>query len=94
MAGMLLFIFYNKKLAFELTYQSTQDWSVLLWVCCMTANLYFNVVASRATDAWEKKYHAVAWGLPLAIAIVPFMAHQYGPAGAWWCVDLSGCRWL
>ncbi len=66
------------------------DWSVLVWVCCMTVNLYQNVVQSRATETWERRYHAAAWGFPFLIALVPFMAHQYGPAGAWcWIVDSS-----
>lgn len=74
---------------FQAFWMTMLDWSVLAWVCCMTFNLYINVVHQRATDGFERYYHLVAWGVPFALAIIPLAAQQYGPAGAWWYVRVE-----
>ncbi|KAK7090253.1 cyclic AMP receptor-like protein A isoform X2 [Littorina saxatilis] len=59
------------------------DWTVLLWVSCLTFNLYMNVIQTRTTEQWEKGYHAVCWGVPLIMSTLPFIGDHYGPAGVW-----------
>ncbi|XP_025079292.1 cyclic AMP receptor-like protein A isoform X2 [Pomacea canaliculata] len=64
------------------------DWTVLLWVACITFNLYMNVVRATSTERFEGVYHIVCWGLPLCMSLLPFINDHYGPAGAWcWIVE-------
>lgn len=57
------------------------DWSVLLWVCCITFNLGVNVLRRKPGVQYEKYYHVIAWILPFGIALVPLLMGAYGPAG-------------
>ncbi|XP_064614851.1 cyclic AMP receptor-like protein A isoform X1 [Liolophura sinensis] len=66
--------------AFWLTYF---DWTVLLWVSCVTFNLYMNVVKLRITEKYEWAYHLLCWLFPLLMSSLPFIGDHYGPAGAW-----------
>eukprot|EP00041_Stephanoeca_diplocostata_P000801 m.17027 g.17027 ORF g.17027 m.17027 type:complete len:350 (+) comp11117_c0_seq4:237-1286(+) len=63
------------------------DWSVLLWVCCITFNLGVNVLRRKPGEKYEKYYHFIAWILPLGIALVPLLMGAYGPAGVWCWID-------
>ncbi|XP_070537843.1 cyclic AMP receptor-like protein A isoform X2 [Ptychodera flava] len=70
------------------------DWCVLLWVSCITVNLFFNAVRQTKTDRYELIYHIVCWGLSLVIACLPFIADHYGPAGAWcWIAGDQATLW-
>ncbi|XP_073256592.1 cyclic AMP receptor-like protein A isoform X2 [Porites lutea] len=62
---------------------SFTGFSVLLWVCCITFNLYWNVIKMMKTDQFEKYYHLVSWGIPFVVACLPLINDHYGPAGAW-----------
>ncbi|KAK6167290.1 hypothetical protein SNE40_021357 [Patella caerulea] len=68
------------------------DWTVLLWVTCITGNLYMNVIKAKLTDKYEWAYHVLCWVFPLVISCLPFIGDQYGPAGAW-CWIVENWRW-
>ncbi|XP_065178990.1 cyclic AMP receptor-like protein A [Sycon ciliatum] len=60
------------------------DWASLLWVCCITFNLYWNVIHFKATKSFEIVYHIICWVIPLIVASIPFAKSDgYGPAGLW-----------
>ncbi|CAH1780902.1 unnamed protein product [Owenia fusiformis] len=71
------------------------DWSVLLWVCCITFNLYMNAIRSVITEKYEWVYHVLSWGFPLIMSCLPFINDHYGPAGAWCWIkgDDNGVKW-
>ncbi|XP_033118237.1 cyclic AMP receptor-like protein A isoform X2 [Anneissia japonica] len=66
------------------------DWAVLLWVCCITFNLYYNVIKMKSSEKFEILYHVISWGFPLFISLLPFIGDHYGPAGAWCWINGSG----
>ncbi|KAL8616226.1 hypothetical protein ACOMHN_058343 [Nucella lapillus] len=69
------------------------DWTVLLWVSCLTFNLFMNIIMTTTTESYEKLYHGICWGLPLLISLLPFTGNHYGPAGAWcWIKEDLGWR--
>ncbi len=63
---------------------STQEWSVLCWICCLTYNLYATVVHQRDTKMLEKYYHIACWTISLLAAVIPLAAREYGLSGTWW----------
>ncbi|XP_077336995.1 cyclic AMP receptor-like protein A [Lithobates pipiens] len=64
------------------------DWCALAWVCCITLNLYLNVVKEMRTDRYGLAYHVTAWGIPFLLSCLPLFGDYYGPAGAWcWITD-------
>ncbi|XP_018409020.1 PREDICTED: G-protein coupled receptor 1-like [Nanorana parkeri] len=64
------------------------DWCALAWVCCITLNLYLNVVKEMRTDRYGLIYHVTAWGVPFILSCLPLFGDYYGPAGAWcWITD-------
>ncbi|XP_035824347.1 cyclic AMP receptor-like protein A [Aplysia californica] len=64
------------------------DWQVLLWVSCITFNLFMNVVRLAATAQFEWLYLGICWVVPLIISCLPFAGDVYGPAGAWcWIIE-------
>ncbi|KAL4220149.1 hypothetical protein ACF0H5_020561 [Mactra antiquata] len=74
--------------SFQAFWMSYFDWSVLLWVSCITLNLTINVLWSKTTEKYEWLYHVVSWGVSLVMSVLPFIGNKYGPAGAWcWVVD-------
>ena len=62
-------------------------WSVLLWVSCISFNVFWNVInKERTSRRLELAYHAVAWGFSLIMACMPFPLggdDVYGPTGGW-----------
>lgn len=68
------------------------DWAVLLWVSCITFNLYMNVVRAIETDRFEWVYHLVCCLFPLLMSSLPFIGDHYGPAGAW-CWIIEDWKW-
>ncbi|XP_029648219.1 cyclic AMP receptor-like protein A [Octopus sinensis] len=68
------------------------DWTVLLWVSCITFNLYMNVVRATETEKFEWVYHLVCCLLPLLMSSLPFIGDNYGPAGAW-CWIVENWKW-
>lgn len=73
----------NALCDFQAWLLSYMGFSILLWVCCITFNLYWNAIKDLKTDKFEKYYHLVSWGIPLVVACLPFINDHYGPAGAW-----------
>nr|XP_006816465.1 PREDICTED: cyclic AMP receptor-like protein A-like isoform X2 [Saccoglossus kowalevskii] len=70
------------------------DWCVLLWVSCITFNLFCNAVRQIKTDRYELIYHVICWGLSLLISLLPFIGDHYGPAGAWcWINGENDTTW-
>ncbi|CAB3992689.1 cyclic AMP receptor A [Paramuricea clavata] len=72
---------------FQAWWLSFFDWSVLLWACCITFNLYQNAIRGVQTERYEILYHVVSWGVPLIVACFPFIGDHYGPAGVWCWID-------
>ncbi|XP_060080370.1 cyclic AMP receptor-like protein A isoform X1 [Ylistrum balloti] len=73
---------------FQAWWMTFFDWTVLLWVCCITFNLYLNVIKMITKESLEWVYHVLCWGLPLVLSCLPFIGNHYGPAGAWcWIED-------
>ncbi|XP_077988029.1 cyclic AMP receptor-like protein A isoform X2 [Glandiceps talaboti] len=70
------------------------DWCVLLWVCCITFNLFCNAVRQVKTDRYELIYHLLCWGVSFIIACLPLIGNHYGPAGAWcWISGDNATTW-
>nr|XP_033806121.1 G-protein coupled receptor 1-like isoform X1 [Geotrypetes seraphini] len=69
------------------------DWSALAWVCCITLNLYLNVVKKMRTEQFERAYHATAWGMPFVLSCLPLFGDYYGPAGAWCWITNEHAAW-
>ncbi|KAK3589962.1 hypothetical protein CHS0354_034987 [Potamilus streckersoni] len=73
---------------FQAWWMTFFDWSVLLWVVCITFNLYMNAVLGKITEKYEWLYHLVCWSTSLLFSCLPFIGDHYGPAGAWcWIKD-------
>ena len=70
------------------------DWCVLLWVVCITYNLYMNVVKMRNVAKYEKYFHAICWFCPsLVLSLLPLIGDNYGPAGAWCWIKHDSNVW-
>ncbi|CAK8673199.1 uncharacterized protein LOC143468932 [Clavelina lepadiformis] len=70
------------------------DWTVLMWVSCITYNLYQNVMKHRRTDRLEKFYHFFSWVIPpLLFSLLPLIGDNYGPAGAWCWIKHESTAW-
>ncbi|XP_066267695.1 cyclic AMP receptor-like protein A [Branchiostoma lanceolatum] len=69
------------------------EWSVLLWVCCITFNLTLNIIWMTRTDKYEIVYHVLSWGVPLILSCLPFIGNHYGPAGAWCWIPNQYTHW-
>ena len=70
-------------------YLHVVDWGVVVWVCNITVNLFWNVVILRATNRYFEIFYICAGiAVPLFFAGFPFIDSSYGPAGLWcWIVD-------
>lgn len=79
---------------FEAWWLTYFDWTVLMWVSCLTFNLYFNVIKQRRTEHFEKYYHVVSWLFPsLLLSLLPLIGDNYGPAGAWCWIKHDSPVW-
>eukprot|EP00729_Bicosta_minor_P013075 gene13075-33654_t len=52
------------------------DWSILLWVMCITHSLFVNVIRLVPSDEYETRYHALCWGFSFIIALIPLVASE------------------
>ncbi|XP_048247318.1 cyclic AMP receptor-like protein A isoform X3 [Haliotis rufescens] len=68
------------------------DWTVLLWVGCITFNLYMNVIRATTTHRFEWAYHILCWVFSFVVSCLPFINDRYGPAGAW-CWIIEDWKW-
>eukprot|EP00911_Craspedida_sp_UC1_P000204 UC1_evm1s154 len=73
--------------SFQAFWMSYFDWSVLLWVCIISLNVYLNLIHMMETERYEHRYHMLGWGFPLLPALIPLFASAYGPAGAWCWIE-------
>ena len=79
---------------FEAWWLTYFDWTVLMWVSCITFNLFLNVVRHQRTNNLEKYYHVVCWILPsLLFSLLPLAGDNYGPAGAWCWIKHDSPWW-
>jgi hypothetical protein len=62
------------------------DWVSLLWVCCITFNIFLTAVFSRRGERFEKFFFIVVFAISLTISFIPFIKGTYGPAGLWWYI--------
>lgn len=80
------------------------DWSVLLWILCITFNVaqkVFRLVHRKVDtntresvrDRTELCYIFVGWILPLGIAAIPLIKNVYGPAGQWCWIKSDAHAW-
>ncbi|XP_046854188.1 G-protein coupled receptor 1-like [Xenia sp. Carnegie-2017] len=72
---------------FQAWWTSFFAWSVVLWACCITFNLYQNAIRTMRTEKYEIIYHVISWGVALVVACIPFIGNHYGPAGVWCWID-------
>ncbi|XP_076453692.1 uncharacterized protein LOC143288909 [Babylonia areolata] len=63
------------------------NYAVMLWVVCITFNLFMNVIKSVTTTQYERLYHVVCWVGSLAMSLLPFIGDHYGPSGSWCWID-------
>lgn len=63
------------------------DWSILLWVICITHSMYVNVVRLEPSNEYEYKYHGLCWGFAFVIAIIPLALGYYEDTGMWCWID-------
>ncbi|KAI6649147.1 Cyclic AMP receptor-like protein A isoform X2 [Oopsacas minuta] len=65
-------------------YLSLADWGVVVWVCNITVNLFWNVVVLRPTNRYfEVFYICSGIVVPIFFGLFPFIHNSYGPAGQW-----------
>ncbi|EDQ87578.1 uncharacterized protein MONBRDRAFT_33227 [Monosiga brevicollis MX1] len=69
--------------AAQAVWMTYTDWSVILWICVITYNVYANLVHKQDTTRLERWYHLLAWGFPVIPTAIPLLMGAYGPAGAW-----------
>ena len=59
-------------------------WNLVVWVCNITANLFWNVVVGKRTNInLEIAYIVVSMIVPISFSVLPFIDSSYGPAGLW-----------
>lgn len=59
------------------------DWTCVLWVCVITANMFRWVKEDISFESSESLFHLICWFIPALIAGVPFMWDSYGHSGPW-----------
>ena len=71
-------------------YLSIADWGVVVWVCNITVNLFWNVVVLRPSNLYLEAFYICAGiGVPLFFGMFPFINDSYGPAGLWCWINES-----
>lgn len=63
--------------------EQVSSWWVLLAVTGIMMDLFVKVIFQKATERFEVIYISVIFGVPVAIALIPFAELAYGPSGAW-----------
>ena len=59
-------------------------WELVVWVCNITTNLFWNVVIGRKSNVYlEIFYICVGIAVPIFFSVFPFIDSSYGPAGTW-----------
>jgi len=58
-------------------------WSVSIAFTLHMAFLRENAIHHEAIETYMSKYHAVCWGLPAILTILPLTTGSYGDAGGW-----------
>ena len=59
-------------------------WSLVVWVCNITVNLFWNVVVGKRSSIYlEIFYIAASITVPIGFSFFPFIDYSYGPAGIW-----------
>lgn len=65
--------------------------SSVLWTSAIAMTLYLSVVQRmrpEQTEAFFPWFLVVCWGVPLVLAVLPFINSAYGAAGGWcWIVE-------
>jgi len=87
--------FRNTKLCFfqgffmQLTQMSENVWILAIAVdLFLVVNIYSLKQNQEALHKFEIAYHAVCWGVPLVLALLPLSTSSYGFSGAWcWMVN-------
>lgn len=59
------------------------DWTVMLSMFCITANLLWSVCTKRRVKCIEVLYLVIIYAFPLPVAAVGFWKDSFGPSGAW-----------
>eukprot|EP00057_Strongylocentrotus_purpuratus_P005030 XP_003730036.1 PREDICTED: cyclic AMP receptor-like protein A isoform X1 [Strongylocentrotus purpuratus] len=78
---------------FEAWWTQFWDWVTLMWVSCITFNLYWITIWQINTERREIFYHLVTWGVSLLMACLPLIGNHYGPAGAWCWIPAEYPLW-
>ena len=66
------------------------EWSVIVWVCNITVNLFWNVVVLRTSNRYFEAFYICAGiAVPLFFGVFPFINSSYGPAGLWCWINES-----
>ena len=69
---------------------ATVEWAVVVWVCNITVNLFWNVVVLRPSNLYLEAFYICAGiGVPLFFGMFPFINDSYGPAGLWCWINES-----
>ncbi|KAI6659096.1 Cyclic AMP receptor-like protein A isoform X2 [Oopsacas minuta] len=59
-------------------------WNLVVWVCSITVNLFWNVVVGRRSNRYlEIGYVIFGVVIPIGFSVFPFINSSYGPAGIW-----------
>ena len=59
-------------------------WCLVVWVCNITVNLFWNVVVGKWSNKFlEVLYIAASIAVPIGFSFFPFLDNSYGPAGIW-----------
>ena len=59
-------------------------WSLVVWVCNITINLFWNVVVGKWSNKFlELFYISASIVVPIGFSFFPFIDYSYGPAGIW-----------
>ena len=59
------------------------SWAELIAICCITINIFLNVVLHKNTEKAEKLYIFMIFVFPFLFNWIPFIELAYGKAGAW-----------
>ena len=66
------------------------EWGVVVWVCNITVNLFWNVVVLRTSNRYfEAFYISAGIVVPLFFGAFPFINNSYGPTGLWCWINES-----